>query len=509
MSTRRTKDSSAFHQNRFASSAEFERGLLANLVAKRCALIESLERRELIWFAQFLSHQERGLRALVIDLIEKFPHEIQTKAMAEGGVKRGKICSAAEFSKILSGSPSEMLSDLYMTRAEAEQVLADISGSPSRGRVQSPTKRNTDELFDYCLSRARRCLERDISEICLNPQSDIESGPWYFPNLFKALRQHLNDYRKSKEPKFTTAIGLKVSEVLDYTAFSGGLTLIQGEARTGKTFGARVWCEQRPGEARFAEVPPGNDEAGFFRALARALGLGNFLSYKGCQIRDRVESVLLTKNLLLVLDESQRLWPQYNSNRFSFPNRVTWIMTMANAGVPIAMISTPQFIEIQKAVEITGWNSHQLTGRIKHYEPLPTELSQDDLIGVARAVLPEASSDALKALAIYARNSARYLAAIDSIADRARYLAMKAGRDTATTADVQKAMKESVIPADSKLQSALASGLASKRGRLSPGADSIIAGSNPSDRIRNEFPAPPERLTTPGQRALETPLIKA
>jgi len=37
MSTRTAKDASIFHQNRYASSPEFERGLMANLVAKRCS----------------------------------------------------------------------------------------------------------------------------------------------------------------------------------------------------------------------------------------------------------------------------------------------------------------------------------------------------------------------------------------------------------------------------------------------------------------------------------------
>jgi len=127
------------------------------------------------------------------------------------------------------------------------------------------------------------------------------------------------------------------------------------------------------------------------------------------------------------------------------------------------------------------------------------------LVGVARAVLPEANCDAVKALAIYARNSARYLAAIDSIADRARYLAVKDGRHTATTADVQKAMKESVIPADSRLQSALAAGQSLKRGRLSPGAaaETPSQALNPSGHRRHGFLAP-ERSITP---AAQTPLV--
>jgi AAA domain len=506
-STRQAKDRSVFHQNRYASSAEFERGLLANLVAKRCALVESSARRELVWFIQYLSHQEGGLGGLAKLLIEKYPTAVQTKEMAELNLRAGKNCNAEQVKKIRNAMP--IRGEEFLLKGEigiadefldAASVGEDVGMALKRQaqRIQKansyPSSYPTQLFFDLCRASAERDLEPVLNAICLDPASDLSAGPWYFPNLFDVLREHLKDYSKSRNPAYTTAIGQKVSEVLDYTAFSGGLTLMQGEARTGKTFAARAWCDQRPGEARFVEVPPGNDDAGFFRALARGLGLGNFLQYKACEIRDRVESVLLTKDILLVLDEAQRLWPQRNL-RYGHPHRIVWVMTMANAGVPIAMVATPQFIEIQKAVEKNGWNSRQLIGRIKHYESLPPELSHDDLAGVARAVLPEASDFAVNALATYARNSARYLAAVDSIAGRARYLAMKDGRAVAAPVDVQKAIKESVIPADSQLQKAL--GNPNRRQSTVPAVP---------DERRNEFPAH-ERSITPAHIGAETPLV--
>ncbi|MEI6196446.1 MAG: hypothetical protein WCS42_19170, partial [Verrucomicrobiota bacterium] len=77
-STRRTTDPTAFHQQRFASSQEFERGLMANLVAKRCALIDSPAERELIWFLQYLSHQPGGMKQVAADLAAQFPQCIAT-----------------------------------------------------------------------------------------------------------------------------------------------------------------------------------------------------------------------------------------------------------------------------------------------------------------------------------------------------------------------------------------------------------------------------------------------
>ncbi|MEI9863614.1 MAG: hypothetical protein WDN00_03470 [Limisphaerales bacterium] len=62
-STRIAKPGTPFRQNRFASA--YPSGLLANLVAKRCAQIEDPTEREPIWFLQLLSWQPGGLAAHV------------------------------------------------------------------------------------------------------------------------------------------------------------------------------------------------------------------------------------------------------------------------------------------------------------------------------------------------------------------------------------------------------------------------------------------------------------
>jgi hypothetical protein len=58
-STRHAQPGSPPRQERYASS--FERGLLANLVAKRCERLESQAQRELIWFLQWASWGRDGM----------------------------------------------------------------------------------------------------------------------------------------------------------------------------------------------------------------------------------------------------------------------------------------------------------------------------------------------------------------------------------------------------------------------------------------------------------------
>lgn len=481
-STRKAKDDSVFQQARFASSPDFERGLIANLVARRCTVLNEKADRELIWFIQYLSHQPGGIAALANDLIKKYPAMLQTLSMVQAGIERAGMCNTDSVRKIRGELPGEY-ADRFLLKGETldshrgiifakaarnewERSEDGLDPEELAAVNQQPESYTAVLFFDICRVHAERELEKYLLEMCLNPAVNLDSGPWYFAGLANALREHRKDYIKAKATgTFTTAFGQKISDVLDYTAYIRGLTLVEGDARFGKSHSALAWCDRHPGITRLVEVPTGNDDASFYRSLARGLGLGNFTNYKVVQIRERVESVLLTGDIVLVLDEAHQLWPQRNL-REGFPGRVAWVMTMANAGVPICMIATPQFTRSQKAIEQKGWNSAQLIGRISHYEQLPSDLTSDDLIGVARVFLPEANPDSLRALAIYARTSARYLAAIKAISDRSRYIAIQSGRSITTTDDIVAAMQQSVIPTDAKLLRALENNGKSKRGRM-------------------------------------------
>jgi len=451
--TRTAKDDSVFHQAKFASSPDFERGLIANLVAKRAALLDDKADRELIWFIQYMSHQEGGIAALAKDIMAKYPERIQTSHMAELKLKRGKICARDEVKIIREDFPNPVAYSL-----KGEDAYGILYPGPD-GKIRPdpyPNSYPASDFFNCCAEAAAQNLHNELSETCLNPARDLNAGqPWYFPTLIQTLREYKANFIQQKsEGVVVTSLGAKVFEVLDYTHYSRGLTLMEGNARTGKSFAAKAWCARNPGKARFVEVATGNDDASFYRDIARGLGLGNFLNYKVVQIRERVESVLLTGDIVLVLDEAQRLWPQRNL-RECYPGRIVWVMTMANAGVPISCVSTPQFINAQKLMEKSGWNSAQLTGRIAHYESLPVELSNDDLMAVARVVMPHATATVLTALSAYARSSARYLAAVDTIATRASFIASRAGRPHSSPADVREAMRQTVIPSDKRLQSTL------------------------------------------------------
>lgn len=506
-STRTAKDDSVFHQSRYASNPEFERGLLGNLVAKRAALLDDAADRELIWFVHYLSHQAGGLAVITSELIGRYSDRIGTATMAtikktgsqnytadeirkirleipaelrhkfplkgelksqirELRTKHDRLASSAEIARALRAFAEESFqSDSYEKMVTGARE--EIENKDQLEASKHPAGYSVSALRDFCLRVAKDgvetqydCpatpnLERALQEMCLNPEWNFSAGgPWYFRQLTATLRDYLIAWVKLNAGGVETKLGRMVADEFDYTVQSRCLSLLSGEARRGKSFAAKNCCLKNPGKARFVEVPSGNDDTSFFRALARGLGLGNFLKYKTIDIRERVESVLLSGDLALVLDEAQRLWPEC-WQRYARPARINWVMTMANAKVPILLVSTPQFFTGQNIAEKTGWNSAQLTGRIFNYKVLPSELDNDDLMAVCQSVLPEATDHVLRVLSAYARQSARYLSAIESIAMRARYLAGRAGRAQCNAEDIRAAMNESVIPSDNRLNTVL------------------------------------------------------
>jgi histone H3/H4 len=380
--TRKSTYGTGFRQERFSSSIEFERGLMANLVARRCSRLIRPEDRQLIWFLQLRSHQDGGLEKFIEDFIRFLPDQAQW-------------------------NPEQL-------RSELERICLD----PAVGF-------NTNGRFKHFL----------------------------WSPLLQYQAQHIAQQRAAT---VVTELGKIVNATLDYALNSHCMVLIDGLARMGKTFAAKAWCQQHPGRARYVQVPSTNDDIGFFRAIAKGIGVSININSKAQELRQRIEDALQPGDLAVVFDEAHYLWP--NSHyRLARPNRINWIMTaLVNHGVPVALVTTPQFIRTQKEVERkSSWTSEQFIGRIGHYERLPDRLSQNDLAKVARALLPEGDRKSIETLIAYAEASAKYLAGIDYAVRRARYLAAKENRNAVSFTDIKLAIQENVIPSDSALTQTL------------------------------------------------------
>jgi hypothetical protein len=408
-----------------------------------------------------LSHRDGGLEQVARELGERFSARAGTSKMLHFGTKSGKIYNREQVEAICREMPLPFNGEFHL-RGESSLDIAELvedwdDQSRREAANRHPISYPVENFLAVCRSGMSQ-LADDLKVLCLNPSDSLAAGaPWYFAALPDCLREYRDAWIAERAAKVvTTELGQKLCDSLDYSLESKCMVLIEGMARTGKTFSAKAWCEQQAGRARYVQVPCTNDDVGFYRVIARALGISSALSWKSFELRERIEAVLQTGDIAIVFDEAHYLWPNHIDPR-AVPARINWIMTaLVNYGVPVALISTPQFVKTQKFIEEkTRWTSEQFTGRISHFEALPAVLSKKDLGKVATCLLPEGDEMSIEMLVEYANASAKYLAGIEAVVRRARYLAKRDQRDQVERSDIKSAIKESVIPSDSALAQAL------------------------------------------------------
>lgn len=219
------------------------------------------------------------------------------------------------------------------------------------------------------------------------------------------------------------------------------MVLIEGKAGVGKSATVKNWCQQKSGLVRYAEVPSSNDDRSFYAVIGEALGVARGTAYNGQQIKLRVEEVLKTSGLMLVLDECQFLWPQFTRPRGT-PIRLQWLKTMWDAGVKIALVAHSDFSKWQDLyVKKTCWTDEQFERRLNRKIRLPEIHPTEDLIKIAEALHPQGTQAQWKLLAGYARTATKkqasaILEALESATDRAQ----QAGRLAASFEDIDAAI---------------------------------------------------------------------
>lgn len=513
--TRRRSEGEPPTQQGYCSSVEFERGLFANIVGARCAVLDDPRDKDFILSLQRYSWLPGGLKGFTHGFLTAYPDRLCTPSMRKFGMKPGQMYSAnqvrivraemplADNEFLLSGELSGMES---LTSPDIPERKDDYDGSVRRRlllaesevrrRARSRPNHYPVEAFQAeCRYTAHCELPELLAQLCLDAKVKLSDvAPWYCPTLIESLREHLITLNQTlaragedSVETIETELGRMVHEGLDYALATRELTMIYGDARTGKTRAAKSWAALHPGQARYVQVPPSDDAVTFIRRIAEAYGVSSCLAMKSTQLREKVEKTARLAGLMLILDEGHLLLTQdYRCRKRPF--RIQWVMNeLVNYGVPVAILSTPQF-EADKAriKERTGWNWDQWDGRIGVPIVLPKEVSEDDLTKIAKAHLPDADAATIKKLVGYALYSNSQAAAIGHVVKRARFQIAKAGRQKVTLADIAAAISER-LPLDgqrtSKPDSALAAalhGAESKRPRDSRKQTAVTVPAPPS-----------------------------
>ena len=137
--TRHAAPGSPLRQERFASS--FRHGLLANLVAKRCAEIDPPADRAAIWFAQLESWKWGGLEVLASEILRRYPLPEWRVAMAgpRGSIHSDLERTLASQLEDLCLNPRSALADVWEAldgqRGEWLSALAPITETSISHRV--------------------------------------------------------------------------------------------------------------------------------------------------------------------------------------------------------------------------------------------------------------------------------------------------------------------------------------------------------------------------------------
>lgn len=477
-STRHADNSKPIRQERYASAPAFNDSLKASAVARKCRLLSNPAHREVCLFLQYSSMQPGGLAALATDFLNRYGNRIGSPAMRKHATRKtfnaavvravrdelnsedfpikGETDAIDLFGRRVEAVRRQAREDSYDSEYVAEYVAECVAAETARQEKEAarfPNSYPAQAFIDYCMDSAEERIEGWLTDFCLNPETRLTNPPHWFHELEQSLCSYMNDCRANVlAGKVVTSIGEQINDALEYAWSEKCMVHISGIARMGKTFQVREWCAAHPGRVRYVQVPSGNDDISFLRAIARALGTAAGSAMKTTQIKRQIEDTIQDAGIMLVFDEGHYLFPQYKDVRSS-PRRISWLLTeVVNKGIPVALVTTPQFDTSQKAiVNGSGWASEQLDGRIAFRLNLPTTLPDGDLAAIARSYLPEAEKKVVDGLCIYAKASGKYLFGVESVAKRSRFLAKKAGRSTPGTAELKAAMME-VDPTIAKIK---------------------------------------------------------
>jgi len=459
------------------SSPEFAElhGIGAHAVAKRCALLASPAKRELLWFIQGISIGQ-GLNWLTEELLGTYPERVGTKTMHSLGVREGMSYAARHAVEIQDEIECTTVTELARRSFEGSmEELLELDGwDDERVQYEKPdlTPVPWQDIFNSCHSLCRDQLPAFLTELCINPHLFFQineatenaqtaeerlrsqasgSSPAAFRG-FKDIIGALVDYKQRFEARVraefcSTAISRLVWKSLDEALKTRVMILVDGLEGRGKTEAVKAWCRCHLGVARFMSLDGTSTKTTQFREMAKALGIGHGASRKVSEMQANVKEVLRLSGLMPVIDEAHFFFNQ-GSRMYTRPEMLDWIDTaLCNPPLPVALVTTPQFLHCMKrAVEQVGWNYRQFRRRCKRYVPLPPKNTPSDIESVVRHLLAGADNATIKQVIAYEALSKRDLSAVGDVVREAQLLA--AGKKPITFEHVKRAIHEVLLVSD-------------------------------------------------------------
>jgi hypothetical protein len=471
MITRESETRGPQSQERYMSSREFAelRGVSGVAVSTRAALLVEKQKQNFIWWLQGMSLAEGGFKRLARELLEMFPERIGTKTLHQIGCRRDKIYGGEIVKDVQRELERRSIyhDDLPAPRPGADlmQLCRDLALNSRRQYGGPKTVQNLEEfLVDLCINpKIHFSLPGETTDFSsIESANAIEEFPEldkyefksanlpYFYDIIGALLE----FKASREAKIRegfqlTAIGGKIWETLNYALASNSMVVLDGLEGRGKSEAVKAWCDLHLGSCRFVTLKGITNKTTAFREIAKSLGIASSYTRTAPEMQARIEDVLKRSRLMLLVDEAHFVFNQ-SRRMYSRPELVDWIDTaICNHGVPIALITTPQFLVcMTRASDQVEWNYRQFRRRVKRWVKLPDRNTEADLTAVARSIFKGASAAIIKEIVGYAMLSKRDLSAVGDVAGEVRAMLGSENLSLATLKQVHCAIYDYLLPSD-------------------------------------------------------------
>jgi hypothetical protein len=332
-------------------------------------------------------------------------------------------------------------------------------------------KLTPDAARKVCVNTARSALSEYFKRLCelphlgLLPNDNGNGAPGYFSQVGVALRAFIDKRVASLRTTMAeTEVTRLVFRWMTKARAMNESIMIFGNSRFGKTEGVKLRCAMEPGSFRMVKTPSTNSLTDLLRAVALSLGIEVGAQNSVRDLRERIEYVLRFSKLVLCFDEAQFLLPASYS-RNTAPARLNWVRrAVMDEGLAAVFICTPQsYLPAKRRfVKATGFPMEQFDERILPTVYLPAELSEDDLLAVARIHFDDLAEDYLSVVVGAALATERnYISDIKKIAVLAKDGAREEGRDRPLLCDIEAAI--SVVLSTAPARPAAAAPMATMR----------------------------------------------
>jgi hypothetical protein len=436
-----------------------------------------------LWFLQWVSQPTNyagGLSKFATELINASRDRVGTARMVKCGSAdsyhlRHAVEVFGEFPssvrRALFGSNTYLFEAAFLPGAAEEIWHNDEPGDRERAVAE-----HREELTGLLLAEVKPATLRSIlcshaadnlaeyfKELCelphvsFRPRENSHGAPWYFVDVANALLAFI-EVRAN-------ALGKRVAQteitqlISRWTAKSRSTrrpVTIAGSSRFGKTETIKLIAESDPGNCRLVNTPATNAVSDLLREVAKSLGLEVGPGSAGYALRERIDYVLRFSHLQFFFDESQLLLPAVYS-RNTTPARLNWVRrSIMDQDIPAVFVCTPQSYlpAKQRFVKATGFAMEQFDERMLKTVHLPEELSEGDLLAVARIHFGELAEDYLRYVVDTVLATERnFVSDIEKIATLAKDNAREQGRNRPKFADIEAAIAD-VLPTAAPIQPA-------------------------------------------------------